>query len=145
MRWRRIGAMTALITLCALVLALVMIIVHEAGHTLVSRLLGDSCATFVVYGHSCFGCNLYDSQRMTPVQNVAVNLGGVLFTMLLRAASLLVLAWRRRPRWLLAEVAIICFAGDLIWQFVQALQSLPVPAREPANYRAGNQPGPGRR
>ena len=48
---------------------------------------------------------------------------------------------RRRPRWvprwLLAEVIFICFIGDLVWQFVQAIGQLPVPAREPVGWGLG--------
>jgi hypothetical protein len=40
------------------------------------------------------------------------------------------------PRWLLAEVIVICYGGDLVWQLVQAVQ-LPVPAREPVGWGLG--------
>jgi hypothetical protein len=102
---------------------------------------GDTRARFLLYGHGCIGCNLYDSARLTPWGNVAVSLGGVLFTALLTVAAVLVLAWRGRPawlpRWLLAEVIVICYGGDLVWQFVQAVQQLPVPAREPLGWGLG--------
>jgi hypothetical protein len=66
---------------------------------------------------------------------VAVSLGGVLFTALLTVAALAPSAgWL--PRWLLAEVIVICYGGDLVWQFVQAVQ-LPVPAREPVGWGPG--------
>lgn len=32
---------------------------------------------------------------------------------------------------------VICYAGDSVWQIVQALQQLPVPAREPVGWGAG--------
>lgn len=94
----------------------------------------------MLYGHGCVGCNLYDSARLTPWGNVAVSLGGVLFTALLTVAAVAALAWRGRPgwlpRWLLAEVIVICYGGDLVWQLVQAAQ-LPVPAREPVGWGLG--------
>ena len=66
---------------------------------------------------------------------MAVSLGGVLFTALLTVAALAPSAgWL--PRWLLAEVIVICYGGDLVWQFVQAVQ-LPVPAREPVGWGRG--------
>jgi hypothetical protein len=132
---------TCLAVLCVPVVTVLMILVHEAGHTAVARLLGDGRATFTLYSSHCVGCNLYDSQRLGPWGNVAVSLGGVWGTMALTAVAVTVLAWRGRPRWvprwLLAEVIVICFAGDLVWQFVQAVQGLPVPAREPVGWGVG--------
>ena len=140
-RWWRLGAVVGLVVLGVPVVTVVMVITHEVGHTVVARLLGDTRARFLLYGHGCIGCNLYDSARLTPWGNVAVSLGGVLFTALLTVAAVLVLAWRGRPawlpRWLLAEVIVICYGGDLVWQFVQAVQQLPVPAREPLGWGLG--------
>jgi hypothetical protein len=55
------------------------------------------------------------------------------FTVLLTVAAVAALAWRGRPgwlpRWLLAEVIVICYGGDLVWQFVQAVQQLPEECR----------------
>jgi hypothetical protein len=139
-RWRRFSAVVCLVVLCAPVVAVVMVVTHEVGHTVVARLLGDSRATFVLYGRNCIGCNRYDSARLTPWGNVAVSLGGVLFTALLTVAAVAALAGRGRPgwlpRWLLAEVIVICYGGDLVWQVVQAVQ-LPVPAREPVGWGLG--------
>jgi hypothetical protein len=121
-RWRRFGAVVCLVVLCAPVVTVVMVVAHEVGHTVVARVLGDGRATFVLYSHDCIGCNLYDSARLSPWGNVAVSLGGVLFTALLTVAAVAMLAWRGRPgwlpRWLLAEVMVICYGGDMVWQFV---------------------------
>jgi hypothetical protein len=127
-----------LAVLCVPVVTVAMVLTHEIGHTVMARLLGDGRATFRIYGDGCVGCNLYDSQRLTPGGNVAVSLAGVWATMIATIVAVAALAWRRRPRWvpwwLLAEVIVICFAGDLVWQFVQAVQQLPVPAREPVGW-----------
>lgn len=140
-RARRAVLVTCLAVLCVPFVTILMVVTHEIGHTVVARLLGDGRATFTVYSPGCIGCNLYDSQRLTPWGNVAVSLGGVWGTMLLSTVAVAVLAWRGRPRsvprWLLAEVIVICFAGDLVWQFVQAVQQLPVPAREPVGWGLG--------
>jgi Peptidase M50B-like len=140
-RARRAALVTCLAVLCVPVVTVLMVLTHEIGHTAVARLLGDGRATFRIYGHDCVGCNLYDSQRLTPWGNVAVSLGGVWGTMLLTIVAVAVLAWRGRPRWvprwLLAEIIVICFGGDLVWQFVQAVQQLPVPAREPVGWGLG--------
>jgi hypothetical protein len=138
-RWRRAVLLTCVIVLAAPVVTALMVLTHEIGHTVVARLLGDGRATFRIYGHDCIGCNLYDSQRLSPWGNVAVSLGGLWGTMLLTVLAVTALAWRRPrwlPRWLLLEVVVICFAGDFIWQFVQAAE-IPVPAREPVGWGLG--------
>ncbi len=126
-RWRRAALLTCLVVLAAPVVTAIMVLTHEAGHTVVARLLGDGRATFRIYGHDCIGCNLDDSQRLSPWGNVAVSLGGLWDTMLLTVLGVIALAWRRRPRWLprwlQLEVIVICFVGDFIWQFVQAAES----------------------
>jgi hypothetical protein len=138
-RWRRI-LLALVVFICLPVITFVMIIVHEVGHTVVARVLGDGRATFILYSGHCIGCNLYDSQRLSPMANVAVSLGGVLFTALATVAALGTLCWSRRPpwlpRWLLIEVAAVCFVGDFLWQIVQAAL-LPVPAREPVGWGLG--------
>jgi hypothetical protein len=139
-RWRHRALLALLVIGCVPVITVAMIIVHEVGHTVVARALGDGRATFTIYSSHCIGCNLYDSQRLSPLANVAVSLGGVLFTALVTVAALVILGWRRRPswlpRWLLLEVAAICFVGDFLWQIIQAAQ-LPVPAREPVGWGLG--------
>jgi hypothetical protein len=139
-RWRRGITLTCLVVLAAPVVTALMILTHEVGHTVVARALGDGRATFRVYGHGCIGCNLYDSQRLSPWGNVAVSLGGLWGTMLLTVLGVVTLAWRRRPRrlprWLLVEVVVICYIGDFIWQFVQAAE-IPVPEREPVGWGIG--------
>ena len=47
------------------------LIIHELGHTLVAFALGDTSASFVVYGSGCVGCNYYDSARLGPLANSA--------------------------------------------------------------------------
>ncbi len=132
--------LTCCVVLAVPVVTAIMVLTHEVGHTVVARLLGDGRATFRIYGHDCIGCNLYDSQRLSPWSNVAVSLGGLWGTMLLTVLGVIALAWRRRPRWLprwlLFEVIVICFAGDFVWQFIQAAE-IPVPAREPVGWGLG--------
>ncbi len=138
-RWRRV-LLVLLASVCVPVITFVMIIVREVGHTAVARMLGDGRATFILYSSHCIGCNLYDSQRLSPLANVAVSLGGVLFTGLVTVAALGTACSRWRPswlpRWLLIELAAVCFVGDFRWQIVQAAL-LPVPAREPVGWDSG--------
>jgi hypothetical protein len=106
----------------------VMVNVHEVGHTIFARLLGDDSAHYVLYqaqGRSaCLGCNLYDSSRLGDVANALVNLGGVVFTQLLCWTAIFVLAsgvlTAVRP-WMLLSIIAITWFGDLILQLVQGL------------------------
>ena len=142
--WGRRMLEILLAVLCVPPLVVLMIIWHEIGHTVVAWLMGDWRATFVLYrrtaSSTCIGCNLYDSQRLGPLANVAVNLGGVLFTAMLTWLAILLLhaqgSWRTLPRWLLVELAVIPWAGDLVWQVVQSLL-LGVPPAEPVGWGIG--------
>ena len=105
----------------------VMANVHEVGHTVFARLLGDDSAHYVLYqargSGACMGCNLYDSSRMGDLANVLVNLGGVIFTQLLCWAAILLLALRDVfKQWMLLTVIGITWLGDAILQLVQGLQ-----------------------
>jgi hypothetical protein len=116
------------LVLFGLVFLFVMVNVHEIGHTVFARLLGDDSAHYVLYqaqGRStCMGCNLYDSSRLGDAANVVVNLGGVIFTQLLCWSAILLLAGGERTvvkRWMLLSAIGITWSGDLILQLVQGL------------------------
>jgi peptidase M50B-like protein len=115
------------VVLFGLVFLLLMVNVHEVGHTVFARLLGDGSAHYVLYqqrgSSTCMGCNLYDSSRLENVANALVNLGGVIFTQLLGWSAILLLARGRpaAPRWLLLTVIVITWSGDVILQLVQGL------------------------
>jgi hypothetical protein len=108
----------------------VMVNVHELGHTVTARVLGDNSAHYVLYearGNSaCMGCNLYDSSRLGHAANVLVNFGGVVFTQLLCWIAIVLLATGERAvlrrRMLLTAIAIT-WSGDLVLQLVQGLQA----------------------
>src|SRR5437868_3645134 len=98
-----------------------MVNVHEIGHTLVARLLGDASAHYVLYesgGHSsCLGCNLYDSSKLSDNANAIVNFGGVLSTQALCWGAIVLLARRSRPRlepWMALTGIAIAWSGDLL-------------------------------
>lgn len=138
-------AKSALVAIALLpVLTLGMIIWHEIGHTVVAWALGDHTATFVIYHRSptgsCFGCNLYHSNNLGPAANTAVHLGGVAATALAALLAALVMGWSRRPRWLrpwlLLEVVLLTWAGDLLIQIIQASMGA-IPAREPVGWGLG--------
>ena len=122
----------------------VMVNVHEVGHTVFARLLGDDSAHYVLYqaqGRSaCMGCNLYDSSRLGDVANVLVNLGGVVFTQLLCWIAILLLAGTDRvviKRWMLLSAIAITWFGDVILQLLIGLPaSIPetLPRRPEITY-----------
>lgn len=104
--------------------------VHEIGHTVTARLLGDGSAHYLLYqvrGQStCFGCNLYDSASLSDTGNILVNLGGVFFTQLLAWSAIFLLARRDRPRlepWMALTAIALTWSGDLVLQLVQGLQA----------------------
>ncbi len=118
------------VVLFGLVFLFVMGNVHEIGHTVTARLLGDGSAHYLLYqarGQStCFGCNLYDSSSLSDTANTLVNFGGVLFTQLLCWSAIFLLARRDRPRlepWMALTAIVITWSGDLILQLVQGLQA----------------------
>ena len=115
------------VVLFSLAILFLMVNVHEVGHTVFARLLGDGSAHYVLYqqqgSSTCMGCNLYNSSQLGNVANVVVNLGGVIFTQLLCWTAVLLLAHGTRniPRWMLLVVIVITWSGDVILQLVQGL------------------------
>lgn len=148
-RRRAVGAIWTVVRVlvCLPLVTVAMIVIHEAGHTLAAWAVGDWHAYFVVYRRvvepsgavdTCIGCNLYNSAKVGALANVFVCLAGVGATAIVTWAAVLLL-WRGRPRlprWLLVEVALLCWFGDALWQVVQALP-LGVPAREPVGWGLG--------
>ncbi len=88
-----VGAL-ALYALLVAASVLVMINVHELGHTVFARLFGDSGASYALYrlrpdGRvACIGCNVYDETKISPFGNGVVALGGLIFSQGLALALL---------------------------------------------------------
>ena len=109
---------------------LIMINVHEIGHTLLARALGDEDAVYYLYKQfdvdkACFGCNIYDARKLSRFANMLVTLGGVLASQLI--VFVLVWVWRRRA-WVhdhryLIVTAIIIFASDVPFQVSRGIQA----------------------
>jgi hypothetical protein len=93
-RWKQ----AVLIALLTPVYLVAFTVVHETGHTLLARLLGDPDSTFYLVrvgpgGRGlCLGCNITDHGRLTPAGNLVVSVGGLLAT---QAVALLALLGRR--------------------------------------------------
>jgi hypothetical protein len=107
---------------------LVMVNVHEIGHTVFARLLGDPQATYILSGSmpdggTCFGCNFYDSNKLSSTGNLAVSAAGVLFTQVFAAVFLLL---SRRKGWSAPlrnciHILFFVFLFDLPFQVIQGL------------------------
>lgn len=109
---------------------LIMINVHEIGHTLLARALGDEDAAYYLYkkfdvDKACLGCNIYDERKLSEFGNMLVSLGGVLSTQLV--VWVLVWVWSRRVRLPdhrhLLVTAIIVFASDVPFQVFRGIQA----------------------
>ncbi len=117
-----------LIILCAPAFLLVFVVIHEAGHTALARLLGDPASTFYLYQitpkSACLGCNVYDDKKLTQVGNLLVSIGGLLFTQAAAIFTLFV-AGRLPPgsfrRRLLIVYGLVFAFLDVPLQVIQGL------------------------
>ncbi|RME06930.1 MAG: hypothetical protein D6803_05265 [Anaerolineae bacterium] len=110
---------------------ILFLLVHEGGHTLVARLLGDAQATFYLIRFSatgnirCIGCNITDYALFSPWESVLVSLGGLLATQAMALAGLGLLLWAcptGAGRRALAALAGGYVMLDVPVQVVQALR-----------------------
>ncbi len=103
-------------------------VVHEVGHTVLARMLGDPASVFYLakideHG-TCLGCNIYDSAKLSWGGNLVVSLGGLLATQLVAVAALLLLQLRieRRPFQNILRIIALGFAFlDVAVQVIQGL------------------------
>jgi len=68
-------------------------VVHEMGHTILARILGDPASTFylakIEEDSACLGCNIYDYTKLTSSENLLVSAGGLLATQIVAIMLLL--------------------------------------------------------
>lgn len=83
------------VTLFITVYLISFVVIHELGHTLLARLLGDPNSVFYlvrIEKHSaCLGCNIYDQTRLSWGANLTVSLGGLLATQIAAIGALFAL------------------------------------------------------
>jgi hypothetical protein len=125
-RWQQIGLFVVLVPFYLVAFT----VVHELGHTVPARLLGDPDATFYLVqigpgGQSvCLGCAITDDTVLSPAGNLVVALGGLLFTQVAALLALVMLrhtaahTWRSR---LFAAVALGYAFLDVPVQVIQGL------------------------
>ena len=103
-------------------------VVHEFGHTILARLLGDPNSIFylvrVESNSACFGCSIYDQSKLSWSANLVVNLGGLIATQLTAILCLSLLRfcnlnhfWQR----ILSAIALGFAFLDIPVQVVQGL------------------------
>ena len=104
------------------------VVVHELGHTVLSRVLGDPHSTFYlvkIEKHSaCLGCNIYDQTKLSWSANLVVSLAGLMATQVVALAALWMLGLRRVGgflRRLLAGIALGFAFLDVMVQVTQGL------------------------
>ncbi len=107
---------------------LLFLTVHECGHTLVARLLGDSTAMFYlvrIKPHGfCVGCNIANVRTFSLAGKVGYALGGLMLTQAVALLTLLVLRFGHldeRVRRFLKVVAVMFVLLDVPVQVLQAL------------------------
>jgi hypothetical protein len=81
-----------LIILLIPVFLVVFTVIHELGHTILARLLGDPNSVFYLVkieaDSACLGCNIYDQGKLSWGANLFVSLGGLLATQFVALAAL---------------------------------------------------------
>ncbi len=103
-------------------------VVHELGHSILARLLGDPNSVFYlvrIQAHSgCFGCNIYDQSKLSWSGNLIVSLGGLFATQLVAIFCLFLLRLRHiQSFWqrLFSTIALGFACLDVPVQVIQGL------------------------
>ncbi|RMG87142.1 MAG: hypothetical protein D6712_06160 [Chloroflexi bacterium] len=120
---------TLFIYIGVLVIAVfIMLNVHEIGHTVFAKILGDENAYYMLIrwqpdgNLACIGCNHYDADELSYWGNFLTVWGGVIFTQLLAVGLLLYKRWRRELwGWHFFRVLVVVCVFDV---FVQVFQGI---------------------
>ncbi len=117
-----------LVTLFIPVYLVSFVVIHELGHTLLARLLGDPNSVFYlakIEEHSaCLGCNIYDQTKLTRGANLVVSLGGLLATQLVALTALFLLGLRPGKQLRRRILTVIAMGFAFLDVPVQVIQGL---------------------
>jgi len=117
-----------LIMLLFWILLIAFIVVHELGHTILARLLGDPNSTFYLAkigeDSACCGFTIYDTARLSWGGNLTVSLGGLLATQLVALIALFLLRLRRDNFLWRRTFSIIALGFAFLDVSVQIIQGL---------------------
>jgi hypothetical protein len=103
-------------------------VIHELGHTILARLLGDPDSVFylarIEENSACLGCNIYDPSKLSWGANLIVSLGGLFASQLAALTALFLLRLNfdsRLLRGVLATIALGFAFLDVPGQVIQGL------------------------
>ena len=117
-----------LIVLLIPVFLIAFTVIHELGHTILARLLGDPGSVFYlakIEKHStCLGCNIYDPAKLSWGANLIVSLGGLLATQLVALTALFLLRLRKNNPLSLRILSFVALGFAFLDVPVQAIQGL---------------------
>ncbi|RMG97562.1 MAG: hypothetical protein D6706_08370 [Chloroflexi bacterium] len=109
-----------------------MLVLHELGHTIFARLLGDQTAVFYLYrrfenGGFCIGCNIYNAEALSSSALLLVSLAGLLFTQLIAIGLLYLRRHAQNPSFLhqVTSIWLAVFVLDMPTQLLQIFQVDP--------------------
>ncbi len=103
-------------------------VIHELGHTLLARMLGDPDSVFylarIEADSMCLGCNIYDQAKLSWGANLIVSLGGLLATQIVAIIAVFLLRLRRNNRISRRFLGFIALGFALLDVVAQGLQGL---------------------
>lgn len=124
---RRI-AVIFLVILLIPVFLVTFTVIHEMGHTILARVLGDPNSVFYlarIEEHSaCLGCNIYDASKLSWGGNLVVSLGGLIATQLAALTALFLLRSRLENRFLRRILTSFALGFAFLDVPVQVIQGL---------------------
>lgn len=103
-------------------------VVHEMGHTILARILGDPSSTFyltkIEESSACLGCNIYDHARLTSMENLLVSAGGWLATQIVAILLLVLSKTVAGKAWMTSLLGRLALAFAFLDVSVQGIQGL---------------------
>jgi hypothetical protein len=124
---KKIMTIVIIIVLVPVYLVL-FVVIHELGHTISARLLGDPNSTFYLVQmgaeSSCFGCNIYDPMKLSWSANIVVSIGGLIATQLISVIMTGVRFASKKNRILNLSLGTIALGYAFLDVVVQVFQGL---------------------
>ncbi len=117
-----------LIILIIPIYLIIFTVIHELGHTLLARLLGDQNSVFYLVRISrnemCLGCNIYDPTKLSWGANLVASFGGLMATQAVAITAIFLLRLQSNTRLTRRILGFISMGFVLLDVIVQGLQGL---------------------